>query len=85
MAPKKEGSAAGAEALALPGEKMHLEAIAKKFQLAYRLENNIFTIKGLTGHTAGGEIKTNMEVDLNDPDLSYKGNVAVNSVAMDQL
>lgn len=62
-------------------EKLSLE----NFQLAYRLENNIFTIKDLTGKTAGGEIKTNMIVDLNDPDLSYKGNMDVSSLAMDQL
>ncbi len=64
---------------------LYEKLILENFQLAYRLENNIFTIKDLNGHTAGGEIKTDMEVDLNEPDLNYKGNVAVNSVAMDQL
>jgi len=62
-------------------EKLTLD----NFQLAYHLEDNIFTLKDLTGQTAGGEIKTDMEVDLNEPDLNYKGNVAVSSVAMDQV
>ena len=64
---------------------LHENLLVENFHLAYRLEKNIFTLSDLTGHIAGGEINTNLEVDLNEPDLGYKGKVAVSSVAIDQL
>ncbi len=55
------------------------------FQLAYRLENNVFTVKDLTANAAGGTISSDMAVDLNVPDMAYKGNVAVDSIGIPQI
>lgn len=66
-------------------EAMYKNLPVRDFQLDYLLENNILTVSRFTTKTAGGEIRKNVEMDLNQVDLAYKGTVEVKAIQMDQL
>lgn len=66
-------------------EAMYKNLPVRDFQLDYLLENNIFTVSRFITKTAGGEIHKNIELDLNQVDLAYKGQVEVKAIQMDQL
>ncbi|MCK5194825.1 MAG: AsmA family protein [Desulfobulbaceae bacterium] len=55
------------------------------FQLDYSLVNNILTVSRMTAHTAGGEIRKNLELDLNQTDPVYTGKVDIEALQMVQL
>lgn len=64
-------------------EKALYQGLAvSNLHLVYRLEKNILTVEECTADTAEGSIATNLTVDLNDPDLSYKGKLALKAVQL---
>jgi uncharacterized protein involved in outer membrane biogenesis len=66
-------------------EAMYKNLPVRDFQLDYLLENNIFTVSRFITKTAGGEIHKNIELDLNQVELAYKGQLEVKAIQMDQL
>lgn len=66
-------------------EAMYKNLPVRDFQLDYLLENNIFTVSRFITKTAGGEIHKNIELDLNQVELTYKGQLEVKAIQMDQL
>ena len=66
-------------------EAMYKNLPVRDFQLDYLLENNIFTVSRFITKTAGGEIRKNIELDLNQVELAYKGQLEVKAIQMDQL
>jgi AsmA protein len=52
------------------------------FKLSYTLLKGILTIQDFTAKIFGGEAKSSMMVDLNNPDISYDGKIALQDVQM---
>lgn len=94
-APKepKPASAPGAavpKGLEVTGSVAVAKALYQKititdFKLRYRLAKGILNVSELGGSALGGRIESTAEIDLNRPDLAYKGDLRLNSMAADQL
>jgi uncharacterized protein involved in outer membrane biogenesis len=71
--------------------KVHVEqalykgAIVNDFNLNYTLAQGILTIQNLTAKAFGGEATSNVTVDLNNSDISYKGDVALREMQAAEL
>ena len=50
------------------------------FSLLFNLEKGILTVKELSAQAYNGKLDSNVIVDLNQPNLAYNGNLALNSV-----
>lgn len=48
--------------------------------LLYTLKDGVFTVKDFSAHTAGGEIKGDVAVNLMQPDLAYQGRIAAQAI-----
>lgn len=53
---------------------------ANDFKMAFDLSKGILTIKELSAKAYGGEVNSNLSVDLNQPDLAYDGKLGLQSV-----
>ncbi len=91
-----KGKSASAPAAAIPegltarGKIQVKEAIlkdikAQNFMVDYQLTKGIFTASNLSLKSYGGELNSDMEVDLNQPDLSYNGKINLKSIQMTEL
>lgn len=52
------------------------------FLVRYALDKGILSIDDLSAKTLGGALNSNMQVDLNRPDLAYSGKLGVKSLQM---
>jgi AsmA protein len=57
----------------------------RNFRLAYTLEKGILSVRDLSANTAGGDIKSAVQIDLNQPGLAYSGQMDVRSLQLREL
>jgi uncharacterized protein involved in outer membrane biogenesis len=55
------------------------------FSLAYTFKNNVLAIRDLTAEVASGNITGQADVDLNHPDLSFKGKLGADSLQLTEI
>ena len=66
-------------------ETVYKNLPVRDFQLDYSLVNNILTVSRMSALTAGGEIRKNLDLDLNQTDPAYTGKVDIEALQMVQL
>jgi uncharacterized protein involved in outer membrane biogenesis len=55
------------------------------FVLPYELKDGVLTVHGLAAKTAGGQINSNLRLDLRRPDPAYQGDIQMQAVQVDTL
>ena len=64
---------------------LYKKLIINNFILPYELKDGVLTIQGMAAKTAGGQVKSNMRLDLRKPDPAYKGDLQMEAVRIETL